>query len=156
MRFYRSCYATAMASRKRSISEVQDAVDAGRQTRPREEHSPPPAITTECRLAYPSKGRIPPPVPFQQPSTLLTFSYTPERDLEYTDSALRYYVEPPPRADLKHGYDRWIKRPEERGRIDGLLQAVSKYRSKMDSTGSDGAAWLRDIAVVSWRGVITK
>ncbi|KIP04285.1 hypothetical protein PHLGIDRAFT_109789 [Phlebiopsis gigantea 11061_1 CR5-6] len=142
-----------MASRKRPI---EDTANADRRTRLRQEHSPAPDVTLERRFAYPPKDRHPPPVPFQQPSTLLTFSYTPERVLEYTDSALRYYVEPPPRADLKYGYDRWIKRPEERGRLDGLLQAVAKYRSKIDGAGGDGAAWLREIAVVSWRGVITK
>ncbi|EKM48758.1 uncharacterized protein PHACADRAFT_69227, partial [Phanerochaete carnosa HHB-10118-sp] len=105
---------------------------------------------------YPSKNKVTTPVPFQQPSTLLTFSYTPERVLEFTDSALRYYVEPPLRAELKYGYERWIKKPEEKGRLDGLLKAVLKYRSRVDAGGGDGVAWLRDVAVISWRGVMTK
>ncbi|KAI0079591.1 RAI1-domain-containing protein, partial [Panus rudis PR-1116 ss-1] len=76
--------------------------------------------------------------------------------LEFNNAALRYYVDPPPRANLQYGYDRWIRRPEERGRIDSLLQAVSRIKEKMDSRGIDGNAWLRDIGVVSWRGVMTK
>lgn len=98
------------------------------------------------------------PVPFQQPTGLLTFSYTPARVLQFDDSALRYYIDPPPGADLRYGYDRWIKRPEERGRLDGLLRAVERVVQKADASAGPGRgrAWLRDIAVVTWRGVMTK
>ena len=108
------------------------------------------------RLQYPSTDRPAAPVPFQQPSQLLSFSYTPARVLEFNDSALRYYVHPPPAADLRYGYERWVKRPEERGRLDGLLKAIAKFRSRLDASGSSGDAWLRDMSVVSWRGVMTK
>ncbi|KAI0366228.1 RAI1-domain-containing protein [Pilatotrama ljubarskyi] len=111
-------------------------------------------------LSYPSTTSSQPirPVPFQQPTGLLTFSYTPQRVLEFTDSALRYYVDPPPGADLRYGYERWIKRPEERTRLDGLLRAVERIMQKADaSTGpGSGAKWLKDIAVVTWRGIMTK
>jgi hypothetical protein len=42
-------------------------------------------------------------VPFQRPLPLISFSYN--------------YVHPPPLADadLRRGYERWIRRPEERG-----------------------------------------
>lgn len=98
------------------------------------------------------------PVPFQQPTGLLTFSYTPQRVLEFTDSALRYYIDPPPGADLRYGYDRWIKRPEERTRLDGLLHAVERVMQKADASAGPGSGekWLRDIAVVTWRGIMTK
>jgi len=61
---------------------------------------------------------------------------------------MRYYVDPPLGADLGHGYERWIRRPEERGRLDGLLRAILEIRRR--ATGNPV------IDVVSWRGVITK
>ncbi|GJE89921.1 RAI1 domain-containing protein [Phanerochaete sordida] len=149
-----------MSSRKRAISEVEDAAESDKPgRRPALDHLAEDSTAGESQtyeLSYPPKSKTAAAVPFQQPSTLLTFSYTPERVLEFTDSALRYYVDPPLRAELKYGYERWIKRPEEKGRLDGLLKAVLKYRSRVDAGGADGAAWLRDIAVVSWRGVMTK
>jgi RAT1-interacting protein len=60
---------------------------------------------------------------------------------------MRYYVNPPRDADLGHGYERWIRRPEERGRLDGLLLAISEIRKR----GADPL-----ISIVSWRGVMTK
>lgn len=111
-------------------------------------------------LAYPPTKSSQPAraVPFQQPTGLLTFSYTPKRVLEFDDSALRYYIDPPPGADLRYGYDRWIKRPEERTRLDGLLRAVERVMHKADTNmgAGSGRKWLRDIALVTWRGVMTK
>ena len=110
-------------------------------------------------LAYPSTSTAAlRPVPFQQPTGLLTFSYTPQRVLQFDDSALRYYVDPPPGADLRYGYERWIKRPEERTRLDALLRAVERVVQKTDARmgAGSGRKWLRDIAVVTWRGVMTK
>jgi len=101
-------------------------------------------------------GRAVDKVPFQLPQQLLTFSYTPEHVLEFTDSALRYFVHPPNGADLRYGYERWVKRPEEKGRIDNLLRAVSRTRQKMSSGNVSGSDWLKTIGVVSWRGVMTK
>jgi len=60
---------------------------------------------------------------------------------------MRYYVDPPRDADLGHGYDRWIRRPEEKGRLDGLLRAISEIRRR----GGDPV-----INIVSWRGIMTK
>ncbi|KAI0772558.1 RAI1-domain-containing protein [Trametes elegans] len=111
-------------------------------------------------VAYPSTkdAHGAAPVPFQQPTGLLTFSYTPQRVLQFNDSALRYYVDPPPGADLRYGYERWIKRPEERTRLDPLLRAVERVVQKADASAGpgSGAKWLRDIAVVTWRGIMTK
>ena len=152
-----------MISRKRPISEVEGPAEDRKSVKLKQpedgsldSRSQKPQETQEYSFSFPPRNYTAAPVLFQQPSTLLTFSYTPERVLEFTDSSLRYYTGPPLRADLKYGYDRWIKRPEEKGRLDGLLIAISKYQSKVDSGGGDGAAWLRDIAVVSWRGVMTK
>ncbi|KAI0751676.1 RAI1-domain-containing protein [Daedaleopsis nitida] len=115
---------------------------------------------TQTFLEYPSTSSTQPirSVPFQQPTGLLTFSYTPERVLEFRDSALRYYIDPPPGADLRYGYDRWIKRPEEKTRLDGLLRAIERVMEKADGGVGPGSGqkWLKDISVVTWRGVMTK
>ncbi|KAH8118243.1 RAI1-domain-containing protein [Phellopilus nigrolimitatus] len=60
---------------------------------------------------------------------------------------MKYFTHPPHNADLTYAYETWIKRPEERGRLDGLLTAclsdeVSPERQRAN--------------VVSWRGVMTK
>jgi RAT1-interacting protein len=60
---------------------------------------------------------------------------------------MRYYVSPPRDADLGHGYERWIRRPEEKGRLDGLLRAISEIRRR----GGEPV-----ISMVSWRGIMTK
>ncbi|KAF9036219.1 RAI1 like PD-XK nuclease-domain-containing protein [Panaeolus papilionaceus] len=100
-------------------------------------------------LGYPNpRGNIKPrQIPFQQPNQLVSFSYTPEHVQEFTDSALRYFVDPPIGAKLGYGYDRWIETQESRGRIDSLLGAVSKVRK---------GGTLPEIGLVSWRGVMTK
>ncbi|SJL09830.1 uncharacterized protein ARMOST_13211 [Armillaria ostoyae] len=89
------------------------------------------------------------PTPFQKPMPIISFSYTPSRTLEFNDLALRYFVDPPIGAQLSYGYDNWIRRPEEKGRIDGLLKALSRVKS-------NGKVALDDVAVVSWRGVMTR
>ncbi|CAA7269629.1 unnamed protein product [Cyclocybe aegerita] len=101
-------------------------------------------------LAYPDLANSKPSqVPFQQPSQLITFSYTPEHVQEFTDSALRYFADPPLGASLAYGYELWNRKPDTRRRIDALLQAVSRVRK-------DPARPLPEIGVVSWRGVMTK
>ncbi|CAL1717182.1 unnamed protein product [Somion occarium] len=149
-----------MLSRKRSTSAESES----RRTKPRlcsidADNASQAMPQTAVKLAYSTVLRMAgpiSPVAFQQPSSLLTFSYSPSHELEFTDSALRYYVHPPRNADLRHGYDRWIRRPEERGRIDNLLRAVIRVRTNMDAQDLNGAGWLRDIGIVSWRGVMTK
>lgn len=130
---------------KRSLSEVSSPVSEdeplSRQRR----------LTTSGRLRYPncnSAHTVTPP-PFQKPMPILSFSYDPSRTLLFDDSAMRYFVDPPIGAELSYGYDRWIRRPEEKGRLDGLLKAYSRAKigRKVD---------LSDVAVVSWRGVMTK
>jgi RAT1-interacting protein len=85
-------------------------------------------------------------VAFQKPSIVTTFSYTPDRELAFDNSAMKYFVQPPVRADLGYRYSGWTKRPEEKGRLDHLLRAVA--RSGVTQSPFEGA--------VSWRGVMCK
>ena len=107
----------------------------------------------KLELTYPPKnppsGRNGRPVPFQQPTTLTTFSYNSKRELLFDDSAMRYYVDPPQAADLRYGYERWVKRPEEKGRLDGLLKAWLKVRNGFPDGIMNGG-------VIAWRGVMTR
>ncbi|KAJ7928857.1 RAI1-domain-containing protein [Mycena leptocephala] len=115
---------------------------------PERRSSPSPALYT---LAYPALTAAPTPAPaFQQPTQIISFSYTPQRELEFTDSALRFLAAPPPRAQLAHGYDRWVRRPETRPRIDGLLRALSAARAKKHPALASG------VGAVAWRGVLTR
>ncbi|KAA1477164.1 RAI1-domain-containing protein [Dentipellis sp. KUC8613] len=144
-----------MSSRKRSISDLLDGDGQSSQPSTKPRLSSPSQqgveeVPPNSTLAYPSTSQPSArSVPFQQPLPLLTFSYTPARELEFTNSAMRYYVDPPRAAELGSGYERWVRRPEEKGRLDGLLRAYSKLRKQ--AQGSAGA-----IGVVSWRGVMTK
>jgi RAT1-interacting protein len=103
-------------------------------------------------LAYPKGPPNAKQVPFQQPSQLISFSYNPEHVQEFTDSALRYFVDPPIGSHLGYGYERWNYKSDDRGRIDALLKAVSKIKS--DTAACGGA--LPEIGLISWRGVMTK
>lgn len=147
----------ALASRKRAISDVdvlpdaQDKDERVAHKQPRLDPSlpSPPSLHGSSSLLYPSTSQsVSRQVPFQRPLPLISFSYTEDRKLEFNDAAMRYYVNPPPDADLRHGYERWIRRPEERGRLDGLLRAISEIRRR--GTGDPV------ISIVSWRGVMTK
>jgi RAT1-interacting protein len=144
-----------MASTKRALSTVSsDPNDANEriiQKRPRLglDISPSSSLHPSLSLSYPDTSHsISHVVPFQRPRPLITFSYDKSRQLEFSDAAMRYYVVPPPGADLAHGYERWIRRPEERGRLDGLLRAVLEIQSR--GTGHPV------VGVISWRGVMTK
>jgi RAT1-interacting protein len=146
----------SMASRKRAISDTDILSDprdrdqrAAAHKEPRLDPSLSPPPRASSSLPYPSTSQSAShTVPFQRPLPLLTFSYDKDRELGFSDSAMRYYVSPPLGADLGHGYERWIRRPEERGRLDGLLRAVSEIRTR--------AAGDPVINIVSWRGVMTK
>jgi RAT1-interacting protein len=144
-----------MASRKRAISDVnvlpdpQDKDERVAHKQLRLDPSLLPPLRGSSSLLYPSTSQsVSRPVPFQRPLPLISFSYTEDRKLEFNDAAMRYYVKPPPDADLRHGHERWIRRPEERGRLDGLLRAISEIRRR--GTGDPV------ISIVSWRGVMTK
>lgn len=133
------------------MAQKRKAADAGL-----EDGSPRPSGIT---LDYPSLSRAPSKPPsFQQPTQLLTFSYTPDHVLEFNNSAIRYYVDPPRGADLGYGYDRWTRRPDERGRLDALLQAWSRFKGGLCEGPSSSASQSKapDIHVMSWRGIMTK
>jgi len=118
-----------------------------------DETTAPSKLFEKLELAYPSKtsssGNSGSPVPFQQPTPLTTFSYDSKRELRFDDSALRYYIGPPQGADLRHGYERWVKKPEEKGRLDGLLKAWLKIRNGFPDGFMDGG-------VIAWRGIMQK
>ncbi len=144
-----------MASRKRAISDVDilpDPEDKGQWAAHKQlrlDPSLPPPLHGSSSLPYPSTSQsISRVVPFQRPLPLISFSYTKDRKLEFADAAMRYYVDPPLGADLRHGHERWIRRPEERGRLDGLLRAISEVQRR--GTGNTV------VSIVSWRGVMTK
>ena len=122
-----------------------------------EDCSPAPKQLSNITLTYPNLARPPSKIPlFQQPTQLLTFSYTPDHVLEFNDSALRYYIDPPLGSDLGYGYDRWIRRPDERGRLDALLRAWSRFRRTSSEGSSSSQFKSPDIHVMSWRGIMTK
>lgn len=115
-------------------------------------------LDSAASLPYPSLSSSPSKVPaIQRPSPILTFSYNSDHVLEFNDSALRYYVEPPRGADLGFHYEKWIKRPEERGRIDGLLAAWSRFKKTLHaSSPSPSVVNVPDVNVMCWRGIMTK
>lgn len=122
--------------------------DSGTSAAKDDAKTPEPAF-----LAYPeTSNRKPISVLFQQPSQLISFSYDASHIQGFDDSALRYFVHPRLRSDLSYGYDRWIKKSDERGRVDALLKAISKAKKDGVSKGVQ----LPEIGVVSWRGVMTK
>lgn len=166
-----------MSSTKRSLveAELDDRDGTGRPTERRigepasEEVVQHPKLDGDSTglptLQYPAKDKPARPVAIQYPSRLLTFSYNNDRKLLFDDSTMKYYVPPPPNADLRYGYPRWVKRPEERGRLDGLLKALLRYAEGLDGDqsaanedvqGKRSGEWLQQIGVVSWRGVMTK
>jgi len=130
-------------------SELTTPTDTSRSNSKKE-----PTRTTESAfLAYHTLSNArPASVAFQQPSQLISFSYTPAHVQEFTDSALRYFVDPPSGANLSYGYDQWTRRPDERGRIDSLLRAISRVKRDMKSKGS----MFPEIGIISWRGVMTR
>ena len=135
-----------MSSRKRAISDVIKEED--QQLAHKQPRLDPP-LHVSSSLPYPSTSQSASrTVPFQRPLPLISFSYNKDRELEFSDAAMRYYVDPPPGAYLGYGHERWIRRPEEKGRLDGLLRAISEIRKR--GTGDPV------ISIVSWRGVMTK
>ncbi|KAL5526380.1 RAI1 [Sanghuangporus sanghuang] len=134
-----------MNSEKRKINEVRDAPRSEPPTTRRRLDGENP--DNSMRITYPTGSSHGPTPAFQYPNQLITFSYSESRKLEFTNAAMKFYVHPPFNADLNYGYEHWIKRPEERGRLDGLLTACLR----------DEVVLERDRAnVISWRGVMTK
>jgi RAT1-interacting protein len=134
-----------------------DDLEKDNSVRKRPRRSPPPPsgsgsgspiqqkIPTHS-LKLPQRDSSQHSVAFQKPSIITTFSYTPNRELAFDNSAIKYFVQPPARADLGYRYSGWTRRPEEKGRLDSLLRAVAK----------SGLAQSLPEAAVSWRGVMCK
>lgn len=100
-----------------------------------------------AKFPLPSPGVRPPPV-FEQPKTLVTFSYDEEHNLHIgSDASLRYFSMPPARADLNYGYDTWIRPDEGVTRLDSLLKCL-------DYEGVNTQP--ERPSVITWRGIITK
>ncbi|KAH6913340.1 hypothetical protein BKA70DRAFT_1369947 [Coprinopsis sp. MPI-PUGE-AT-0042] len=106
---------------------------------------------TRHTLAYPRVTDRVDPTPFQLPTQITSFSYDENHQQLFDDSALHYYVDPPPNARLDFAYDRWVRKPDTRGRLDPLLKAIRK--AKEDRVK---AALVPDNGVVCWRGIMTK
>ncbi|KAJ8522655.1 hypothetical protein ONZ45_g789 [Pleurotus djamor] len=139
-----------MSKRTHEGDDNDEHAHTSKQPRVFDSVDPSPREPAKLELSYTRESSQPTKsVPFQQPTQLTSFSYSEEHILEFTNSALRYFVDPPIGAKLGYGYDRWIRRPEERGRLDGLLKVWSKFQS--DNPGALG-----EIGVVAWRGVMTK
>ncbi|KAI6025077.1 RAI1-domain-containing protein [Pisolithus microcarpus] len=115
-------------------------------------------LDSVASLSYPNLSCSPLKAPsIQRPSQLLTFSYNSDHVLEFNDSALRYYVEPPRGADLGFHYEKSIMRPAERGRLDALLAALSRSKNAMRASNSlPSAVNIPDVNVICWRGIMTK
>lgn len=102
-------------------------------------------------IAYPDVSQPNAPVrqtPFQRPTQIMSYSHDATHAQKFDNSAMRYYVDPPKGARLDYGYDRWIRKPDERGRLDGLLNAFREIKVRGGVVPDNG--------VVSWRGVMTK
>ena len=136
-----------MKSVKRGHSEVEENHDEGSSKPPIRRRIEDEKQQKEVRrIGFPSGAPTQTP-PLQYPYQILTFSYTSKRVLEFNNSSMRYYQDPPLGADLNYAYDTWVKRPEDRGRLDGLLKACAKDEVKLDRIRANA---------ISWRGVMTK
>lgn len=115
--------------------------------------SPSPEAAVSSFLPYTKTSPNQPvkSTPFQLPTQISTFSYDDKHTQLFGDSALRYYVDPPRSARLDYGYDRWVRKPDDRGRLDPLLKAISRMRE--DPSKSQ---MVPDNGLVCWRGILTK
>ncbi|PVF93357.1 RAI1-domain-containing protein [Serendipita vermifera] len=136
---------------KRSILEVEGVeetnVESTTRAAPKARQESMSAPMTLKSLKLPPKSQ-PATLPnFQKPVQLISFSYTPERKQLFDNSAMKFFVGPPRGADLSYGYANWVKRPEEKGRLDGLLQAI---------TQKPCLETMAKAHLVCWRGILCK
>ncbi|CAE6413155.1 unnamed protein product [Rhizoctonia solani] len=136
-----------MSNHKRKIQDTDDAtlLPPLKQSKVEDKENNKTRVT-QYTLSLETSPAEPSPA-IGQPQQLTCFSYTPNRELRFDSSALKYYVPAPINADLGYRYEHWTKRPEERGRIDSLLRAI----------GQDHIVGERKKgAFICWRGVMTK
>ena len=106
-------------------------------------------------IQTPSTYASRPPVPFQQPALMTTFSYSPSRELLLRSSdrhneALRFYRQPVPGSDLNFGFERCIFREEKVEGLDALLRAVLEIvASDIERDRLLGSSQL-----FTWRGIV--
>ncbi|QRW18248.1 nuclear 5'-3' exoribonuclease-interacting protein, Rai1p [Rhizoctonia solani] len=135
-----------MSNHKRKIQDTDDAtlLPPLKQSKVEDKENNKTRVT-QYTLSLETSPAEPSPA-IGQPQQLTCFSYTPNRELRFDSSALKYYVPAPINADLGYRYEHWTKRPEERGRIDSLLRAI----------GQDHIVGERKKgAFICWRGVMT-
>ncbi|KAI6039831.1 hypothetical protein EDC04DRAFT_3002799 [Pisolithus marmoratus] len=114
---------------------MNDALPSGRSPAKKQR------LACEASLPYPSLSRSPLKVPtIQRPSQVLTFSHNSDHVLEFNDSALRYYIEPPHGADLAFHYEKSVMRPAERGRLDSLLTTWSRFKKDLHASNPSSSA----------------
>lgn len=132
------------------ISHSQASSDTSRpRTKPRLNRNSQDSSSPQLSFSCPSTSSSTEHTPFQKPTQIISFSYDSFHRLEFTNSALRYFVDPPENANLVHGYDRWIRQPEQKGRLDSLLRAFLKAKE-------GDSDYLADVGLISWRGVMTR
>jgi RAT1-interacting protein len=116
--------------------------------------STPSSTATQSYLTYPPPHAPPPAVAtaFQQPVPLLTYSHDTSHVQVFDDSSMKYLNTPsagcPINLNLNHRYENWVRKPDVRGRLDGLLVALERVKNEVGGR--------LDVGVVSWRGVMTK
>lgn len=138
-----------MTTNKRTIEDVADPEQNARVVSRKlggDEESRRGVEPSFVRIAYPQVAPAKAPA-LQYPNQLTTFSYTANHELEFTNSAMRYYCEAPLNADLSYRYENWIKKPESRGRLDGLLKACLRDEVVTERQRAN---------IITWRGVMTK
>ncbi|ELU41013.1 rai1 [Rhizoctonia solani AG-1 IA] len=115
-----------MSNHKRKIQDTDDAtlLPPLKQSKVEDKENNKTRVT-QYTLSLETSPAEPSPA-IGQPQQLTCFSYTPNRELRFDSSALKYYVPAPINADLGYRYEHWTKRPEERGRIDSLLRAIGQ------------------------------
>lgn len=142
------------ASRKRKADQLDHNGHAPEgferaRARPRRDGSPSASQAPdmpELKFALPTPSDVK-SVAFQKPLQITTFSYNAQKDLLFDNSSMRYFVPPPPSVDLGHRFSQWNRHPDEKGRVDNLLKAIS----------TPGCLEHRNRAeLICWRGVLTK
>jgi RAT1-interacting protein len=136
---------------KRPISEVEGVEETNIEStsraapKARQESMSAPATLKSLKLPPKSQNVVVPI--FQKPVQIISFSYTPEREQVFNDSAMKFFVGPPRGADLSHRYANWIKGSDEKGRLDGLLRAINQGPCLETKARAH---------LVCWRGILCK
>ncbi|KZP00365.1 RAI1-domain-containing protein [Calocera viscosa TUFC12733] len=82
------------------------------------------------------------------PEQIATFSYDENHALRHDDTSVRYFVDPPAWASLDMGFEKWVDKEEDSGRLDSLLQAYARAVE----LGKEG----EKPSVMTWRGMMTR